>query len=167
MPVIIAALLLAASVIAVRSTAIGLFIEAVGVNRAAASLAGIHSRLLLVAIYTFSGLCARISGLIIAGDIRGADATNAGPWHEPDALLAVVTGGPSLLGGRFSIATSVMGALLLPAVNTGILVSGLPPEFNLVVKAGVIILILLMQSPLAGRMIEARRNSRLLSGKAP
>lgn len=167
MPVIIAAVLLAASVIAVRSTAIGLFIEAVGVNRAAASLAGIHSRLLLVAIYTFSGLCAGMSGIIIAGDIRGADANNAGLWLELDAILAVVIGGTSLLGGRFSIAMSVMGAIIIQAMNTGILVSGFPPEFNLVVKAGVIILILLMQSPLAGRMIEARRNSRLLSGKAP
>ncbi|WP_454747229.1 ABC transporter permease [Ciceribacter selenitireducens] len=166
MPVIIAAVLLVASVAAVRSTAIGLFIEAVGVNRVAASLAGIRSRLLLVSIYTFSGLCAGISGIIIAGDIRGADANNAGLWLELDAILAVVIGGTSLLGGRFSIAMSVMGAIIIQAMNTGILVSGFPPEFNLVVKAGVIILILLMQSPLAGRLIEARRNSRLLSGKS-
>lgn len=166
MPVIIAAVLLVASVVAVRSTAIGLFIEAVGVNRVAASLAGIRSRLLLVSIYTFSGLCAGISGIIIAGDIRGADANNAGLWLELDAILAVVIGGTSLLGGRFSIAMSVMGAIIIQAMNTGILVSGFPPEFNLVVKAGVIILILLMQSPLAGRLIEARRNSRLLSGKS-
>ncbi|MBV2185022.1 MAG: ABC transporter permease [Rhizobium sp.] len=166
MPVIIAAVLLVASVMAVRSTAIGLFIEAVGVNRVAASLAGIRSRLLLVSIYTFSGLCAGISGIIIAGDIRGADANNAGLWLELDAILAVVIGGTSLLGGRFSIGMSVLGAIIIQAMNTGILVSGFPPEFNLVVKAGVIILILLMQSPLAGRLIEARRNSRLLSGKS-
>ncbi|GEO86193.1 monosaccharide-transporting ATPase [Ciceribacter naphthalenivorans] len=165
MPVIIAAGLLCVSVVAVRSTALGLFIEAVGVNRAAASLAGIHSRLLLVSIYTFSGLCAGIAGIIVAGDIRGADANNAGLWLELDAILAVVIGGTSLLGGRFSIAMSVTGAIIIQAMNTGILVSGFPPEFNLVVKAGVIILILLMQSPLAGRLIEARRNSRLLSGK--
>ncbi|MCM2403255.1 ABC transporter permease [Rhizobium sp. S153] len=165
MPVLIAACLLIISVVAVRSTAIGLFIEAVGVNRTAASLAGIHSRLLLLAIYTFSGFCAAISGIIVAGDIRGADANNAGLWLELDAILAVVIGGTSLLGGRFSIAMSVIGAIIIQAMNTGILVSGFPPEFNLVVKAGVIILILLMQSPLAGRLVEARRNRRLLSGK--
>ncbi|MCM2397387.1 ABC transporter permease [Rhizobium sp. S95] len=166
MPVLIAACLLIISVVAVRSTAIGLFIEAVGVNRTAASLAGIHSRLLLLAIYTFSGFCAAISGIIVAGDIRGADANNAGLWLELDAILAVVIGGTSLLGGRFSIAMSVIGAIIIQAMNTGILVSGFPPEFNLVVKAGVIILILLMQSPLAGRLVEARRNRRLLSGKS-
>ena len=167
MPVIIAAVLLLIAVFAVRSSAIGLFIEAVGVNRAAASLAGIRSELLIVAVYGFSGFCAAISGLIVAGDIKGADANNAGLWLELDAILAVVIGGTSLLGGRFSIAMSVLGAIIIQAMNTGILVSGFPPEFNLVVKAGVIILIFTMQSPLATRIIESRRTTRTLSGKKP
>jgi galactofuranose transport system permease protein len=166
MPVVIAAILMVLAVFLVRSTAIGLFIEAVGVNRAAASLAGIRSRLLLIAVYGFSGFCAAISGIIVAGDIRGADANNAGLWLELDAILAVVIGGTSLLGGRFSIVMSVLGAIIIQAMNTGILVSGFPPEFNLVVKAGVIILILVMQSPLATRFIEIRQNMRTLSGKA-
>lgn len=163
MPVVIAAALLIIAVFLVRSSAIGLFIESVGVNRAAASLAGIRSGLLLVAVYGFSGFCAAISGLIVAGDIKGADANNAGLWLELDAILAVVIGGTSLLGGRFSIAMSVMGAIIIQAMNTGILVSGFPPEFNLVVKAGVIILIFIMQSPLAARLFELRQTMRLLS----
>jgi len=51
---------------------------------------------------------------------------------------------------------AVVGALIIQAMNTGILVSGFPPEFNLVVKAGMIILILLIQSPLAGQMFGRR-----------
>jgi ribose/xylose/arabinose/galactoside ABC-type transport system permease subunit len=43
---------------------------------------------------------------------------------------------------------AVVGALIIQAMNTGILVSGFPPEFNLIVKAGMIILILMLQSPL-------------------
>ena len=166
MPVVIAIVLLALSVFLVRSSAVGLFIESVGVNRAAASLAGIRSGLLLVAVYGFSGFCAAVSGLIVAGDIKGADANNAGLWLELDAILAVVIGGTSLLGGRFSIAMSVLGAIIIQAMNTGILVSGFPPEFNLVVKAGVIILIFTMQSPLAARFIESRKNARALARKA-
>lgn len=165
MPVVIAAILLILSILLVRSSAIGLFIEAVGVNRAAASLAGIRSGLLLVAVYGFSGFCAAVSGLIVAGDIRGADANNAGLWLELDAILAVVIGGTSLLGGRFSIAMSVLGAIIIQAMNTGILVSGFPPEFNLVVKAAVIILIFIMQSPLAASFIEFRQTARLLARK--
>jgi simple sugar transport system permease protein len=153
MPVVIALALMILVTLAVRKTAIGLFIEAVGVNRSAATLAGIRSRLLLIAVYAVSGLCAAIAGIIVAGDIRGADANNAGLWLELDAILAAVIGGTSLLGGRFSIVMSVVGALIIQAMNTGILVSGYPPEFNLVVKAGMITLILMIQSPFAGRLL--------------
>jgi galactofuranose transport system permease protein len=149
MPAVIAVVLMILAHFLVRRTAIGLFIEAVGINRSAASYAGLRSKSLLVAVYAFSGLCAAIAGVIAAADIRGADANNAGLWLELDAILAVVVGGTSLLGGRFSIPLSVLGAIIIQAMNTGILVSGFKPEFNLIVKAGVIILILVIQSPKA------------------
>lgn len=152
MAAVIAAVLLIAAHLLVRRTALGLFIESVGVNRSAATYAGLRSKSLLVAVYTFSGFCAAIAGIIAAADIRGADANNAGLWLELDAILAVVIGGTSLLGGRFSIPMSVLGAIIIQAMNTGILVSGFRPEFNLIVKAGVIILILVIQSPKAGKL---------------
>lgn len=156
MPVIIALVLMVLATVAVRRTALGLLIEAVGVNRSAARFAGISSRLLLIVVYVFCGFCAAVAGLIAAGDIRGADANNAGLWLELDAILAVVIGGTSLLGGRFSIPMSVLGALIIQAMNTGILISGFSPQFNLVVKSGVIILILVLQSPLAGKLLRRR-----------
>ncbi|WEJ58332.1 ABC transporter permease [Devosia sp. FJ2-5-3] len=156
MAAVIALVLMVLVTLLVRRTAIGLFIEAVGVNRAAASLAGIRSRMLLLLVYSLSGLCAAIAGIIVAGDIRGADANNAGLWLELDAILAVVIGGTSLLGGRFSVPLAVVGALIIQAMNTGILVSGFPPEFNLIVKAGLIFIVLLIQSPLAARLAPAR-----------
>jgi len=152
MAAVIAFALLVVVTLLVRKTAIGLFIEAVGVNRSAATLAGIRSRMLLILVYALSGLCAAIAGIIVSADIRGADANNSGLWLELDAILAVVIGGTSLLGGRFSIPMSVVGAIIIQAMNTGILVSGFPPEFNLMVKAGMIFLILLIQSPYAANM---------------
>jgi simple sugar transport system permease protein len=47
---------------------------------------------------------------------------------------------------------SVLGAIIIQAMNTGILISGFSPEFNLVVKSGVIILILILQSPLSASL---------------
>lgn len=151
-PVLIAAALLLLATLAVRRSALGLLIEAVGVNRAAARFAGISAALLLLVVYAFSGFCAAISGVIVAADIHGADANNAGLWLELDAILAVVIGGTSLLGGRFSIPMSVLGAMIIQSMNTGILVSGFRPEFNLIVKAGIIIAILVLQSPVAARL---------------
>jgi simple sugar transport system permease protein len=76
----------------------------------------------------------------------GADANNAGLWLELDAILAVVIGGTSLFGGRFSLVLAVVGALIIQAMNTGILLSGYPPELNLLVKAVVVLTVLLLQS---------------------
>ncbi len=104
-----------------------------------------------IAVYMWCGLCAAIAGLIVTADIRGADANNAGLWLELDAILAVVIGGTSLFGGRFSLGLSVVGALIIQAMNTGILLSGFKPEYNLIVKALVVLGVLLAQSPvLAG-----------------
>lgn len=133
----------------VRRTALGMLIEALGINRRAAMLSGVSTGVLLIAAYVLSGLCAALAGIIAAADIRGADANNAGLWLELDAILAVVVGGTSLLGGRFSIAASLLGALIIQSINTGILLSGFPPEFNLIIKAAIIVLILVIQSPRA------------------
>ncbi|CUU23962.1 galactofuranose ABC transporter, ATP-binding protein YtfT [Duffyella gerundensis] len=130
-----------------RKTALGLFIEAVGINLRAARNAGVNGWLVVMSTYVISGLCAAVAGLIVAADIRGADANNAGLWLELDAILAVVIGGASLLGGRFSLALSLIGALIIQAMNTGILLSGFPPELNQVVKAVVVMCVLLLQSP--------------------
>ncbi|MDK4735770.1 ABC transporter permease [Rhizobium sp. CNPSo 3490] len=147
MPVVIWLLVGLLVILLVRRTALGMLLEAVGINRRASTLSGIQTPVLLMAVYMLSGLCASIAGIIVAADIKGADANNAGLWLELDAILAVVVGGNSLLGGRFSIVGSLIGAMIIQAVNTGILSSGFPPEFNLIIKAVIIIVILVIQSP--------------------
>lgn len=138
-----------------RLTALGLFVEAVGTNPRASRLSGINSTGLLIAVYAWSGVMAAFAGLIAAADIRGADANNAGLWLELDAILAVVIGGASLYGGRFSIALTLLGASIMQALKTGILRSGLPPEMNLVLMAAVVAIVLALQSPVAGGWIAA------------
>ncbi len=145
----------------VRRTALGLLIEAIGINRPASALAGVNAQVLLIAVYVASGLCAALAGIIVTADIRGADANNAGLWLELDAILAVVIGGTSLLGGRFSIAASLLGALIIQTIDTGILLAGFPSEFNLVIKAGLVVVILVLQSPkLSPHLSRKLRRSR-------
>ena len=69
-----------------RKTALGLFIEAVGINLRAARNAGVNGWLVVMSAYLISGFCAAVAGLIVAADIRGADANNAGLWLELDAI---------------------------------------------------------------------------------
>ena len=146
-PVIIALVTLLIFWLFTRKTALGMFIEAVGINIRAAKNAGVNTRIVVMLTYVLSGVCAAIAGVIVTADIRGADANNAGLWLELDAILAVVIGGGSLMGGRFNLLLSVVGALIIQGMNTGILLSGFPPELNQVVKAVVVLCVLIVQSP--------------------
>ena len=146
-PVVVVVGMLIVTGAVVRGSALGLLIEATGGNARASELAGIGTRGMILAVYVWCGLCAALAGVIAAADIMGADANNAGLWLELDAILAVVIGGTSLFGGRFSLVLAMVGALIIQAMNTGILLSGYPPEFNLVVKAAVVLVVLLLQSP--------------------
>ena len=146
-PVAITLGMLLLTLLLVRGTALGVLIEATGANARASELAGIGTWAVTIAAYVWCGLCAAVAGVISAADILGADANNAGLWLELDAILAVVIGGTSLFGGQFSVILAVLGALIIQAMNTGILLSGYRPELNLVVKAVVVIAVLLLQSP--------------------
>ena len=166
-PVVIATGMLILTGAVVRGSALGLLIEATGGNARASELAGVGTRAMILAVYVWCSVCAALAGVIAAADIMGADANNAGLWLELDAILAVVIGGTSLFGGRFSLVLAVLGALTIQAMNTGILLSGYPPEFNLLVKAVVVIAVLLLQSPrLAGFSGVAGFAARLRGAKA-
>ncbi len=145
-PIIIAAAVFILAYLFVRRTALGLMIESVGSNDRASFYAGINARAIKLLVYVISGLCAAIAGLIVTADIKGADANNAGLWLELDAVLAVVLGGTMLTGGRFYLGASVVGALIIQSIQTGIFVAGLPVTFNLIVQAVVILTILLIHS---------------------
>jgi simple sugar transport system permease protein len=84
--------------------------------------------------------------MIVASDIKAADANNAGLYLELDAILAVVIGGTALAGGRFYLTSSLAGALLIQTLTTTILTRNIPVEFTLVVKALVIVAVCLLQS---------------------
>lgn len=146
-PAVIALTATALLTLLARGTALGLFVKALGINPRASRLAGIETRGLLLGVYALSGLTAAIAGVIATADIRGADANNVGLWLELDAILAVVLGGASLFGGRLSFVLTLIGALSLQTLKTGILLAGFPPELNLIAMAGVVSLVLIVQSP--------------------
>ncbi|CAN5369559.1 ABC transporter permease [soil metagenome] len=133
--------------LAITRTALGLFIQAVGINPMAARVAGVNSRRLVIGAYAFCGLCAGIAGLLISSNVKSADGNNAGQLLELDAILAVTLGGTALTGGRFSLVGSVIGALIIQTLTYAIYSLGVPHEIKLVVKAVVVFLVMLLQSP--------------------
>ena len=85
--------------------------------------------------------------MCIRDSVKSADGNNAGMLMELDAILAVTLGGTALTGGRFTLAGTVIGALIIQTLTYAIYSLGVPPEINLVVKAVVVFVVMLMQSP--------------------
>jgi simple sugar transport system permease protein len=150
-----------------RRTALGLLLESIGVNPEASRLAGVRYRTIVFAVYVFSALCAGVAGLMIASNISAADANNAGLWIEMDAILAVVIGGTSLLGGRFSLTGTILGALIIQTLTTTVYTAGIPPETTLVFKALVVIAVCLMQAPKFRALVRNRRPRRTSAHRTP
>lgn len=129
-----------------RRTAIGLFVESVGTNASSSFYSGINEKNIKLLAYVFCSFCAGIAGIIISSNVKSADANNVGLFMELDAILAVVIGGTLMSGGRFSLAGSVLGALLIQSVTTTIYAFGVPPEVVLVVKSLVVLFVVLLYS---------------------
>lgn len=140
---------LALTALLMNRTALGLFIRAIGVNPVATRLVGLRSNALVFGVYTFSGLTAALAGVLISSNVRSADGNNAGLLLELDAILAVTLGGTSLLGGRFSLAGTVVGALIIQTLTYTTYSIGVPPEATLVVKAAVVLVVSVIQSATA------------------
>ena len=130
----------------IRRTALGLLLESVGANATASRLIGINARLVKLSAYVLCGLLAAWAGVVMTADTHTSDPVSVGLYIELDAILAVVIGGGSLSGGRIHLGMTVLGVLVIQALTTSILTSGLPPEYNLVVKAVVVLFVLLLQS---------------------
>ncbi|MDQ1834607.1 ABC transporter permease [Massilia sp. CCM 9029] len=142
----VVAVVFAVIALMMRKTALGLFIQAVGINPVAARLAGLKTASLIIFVYVFCAACAGLAGLMISSNIKSADANNAGLLLELDAILAVTLGGTSLAGGKFSLVGSVIGALIIQTLTYTIYSLGVPPEVNMVVKSVVVFLVCLSQS---------------------
>ena len=140
-----------------RRTALGVLTEAVGINPEASRLAGVRSRGITWSVYIASGFLSGIAGIIYASNTMAADAINAGYLIELYAILAVVLGGTSLMGGKFSLAGTVIGVFTVQTLRLTILFFGVPSAQAPVVFAVVVIIVVLIQSPLVHRW--ARRMS--------
>jgi len=149
---LVAGLLLLTALVT-RRTAIGLFIESVGINPVAARFSGINAKNILLGVYIFSGFCAGVSGLVVCSTVMSADGNNAGNLYELDAILAVVLGGTSLNGGKFYLLGSMIGALIIQTLTTTIYAFNVAPEISQVVKALVVYGVSLLQSETFRRRI--------------
>jgi simple sugar transport system permease protein len=154
-PVLLSLGMLGVAALLTRKTAIGLFVESVGDNQTASTYAGIRAGRVKFLVYAFSGLCAGLAGLVAASNIKCADSNHAGLFLELDAILAVVIGGTSLTGGRFYLAGAIVGALFIQALTTTMYMRNVSADVAPVPKALAILIVCVLQSPVARGKIAA------------
>jgi simple sugar transport system permease protein len=140
--------------VSTRRTAIGMFIESVGINARASFFSGINERRIKLLAYAICGLCAGLAGLVASANIKTSDANNIGLTYELDAILAVVIGGTVLgAGGRFSLLASLIGAVVMQAVTTSMYALGVPAFALQAIKGLVVILVILLYSDQARSLL--------------
>lgn len=161
-PFIVAIVVVALTSLLLRKTALGMYIQSVGINKRASRLVGIKSVMIIFLTYAYCGFCAGLSGLIASSRIYSADANNIGLNMELDAILAVAIGGNSLGGGKFSIAGSVIGAYTIQALTTTLYAMHVSSDQVPVYKAVVVVIIVALQSPGLARFRKSLAQKREL-----
>ena len=167
MPIIITIVVVAAVALFTRKTAFGAFVESVGVNPSASRLSGIKSASVILIVFALTGLLSGIAGLIYSSRIMSNDSNNAGLNFEMDAILAVVIGGTNMAGGRFSLAGTVVGSLIIRTIVTFVYYFGIVSEATMAFKALIIAVVIVLQSePVREYFSKRARGARAVRGGA-
>ena len=109
---LIALLVVVAGWVILMHTGFGRALFAVGGNREAARVSGIHVDRTKILVYTLAGLLAAIAGLVLVGRMNSANALMA-DGAELQSISAVVIGGTNLFGGEGGVIGSLFGALIM------------------------------------------------------
>ena len=135
----IAAGIVVAATVLLKRTRFGRYVYAVGGNEEAAKLSGLNVKRIKLMVYTAAGALSAVGGLIVTSRLNSATPI-AGEGFELDSIAAVVIGGTSLSGGRGSVLGTVLGALIIGVLNSGLVIMGVDPFWQTVIKGLVILL---------------------------
>ena len=159
-PIVITAVCVAVITILLKKSALGMYIQSVGINAKASRISGLNSRRIMFLTYVLCGTFAGIAGIVASSRITSADSNNIGLYLEMDAILAVALGGNSLGGGRFNLAGSIIGAYTIQAITTTLYALGVSTTQAPVFKAIIVILIVAVQSEPVRAYMKKRRLAR-------
>lgn len=128
-----------------NKTRFGKNIFAIGGNPEAAKVSGVNVPLNLIMVYALSGVFYAFGGLLEAGRI-GSATNNLGFMYELDAIAACVVGGVSFAGGVGSVAGVVTGVIIFTVINYGLTYIGVNPYWQYIIKGGIIIFAVALDS---------------------
>jgi fructose transport system permease protein len=124
---------------ALRNTAPGRHVYAVGNAPEAARLTGIATRRVLLGVYATAGLMYGIASLLAVAR-TGVGDPQAGQTEALDAITAVVLGGTSLFGGRGIVLGTLIGALIVGVFRNGLTLMGVSSIYQILITGILVIL---------------------------
>ena len=124
---------------ALRETAAGRHLYAVGNAPEAARLAGIPTRRVLLSVYVLASAFYGVAALLLVAR-TGVGDPNAGQTENLDAITAVVLGGTSLFGGRGSVLGTLVGALIVGVFRNGLTLMGVSSVYQILITGILVIL---------------------------
>jgi inositol transport system permease protein len=142
-PIILLVVVAVGAHLMLNNTRFGRHVYAIGGNEQAARVSGISISRTKMGIYTFSGTLAALGGIILAGRI-GSGNPQLGTGSELDAITAAVIGGTSFSGGIGTVWGSIVGALIIGSLNTGLDLLNVSPFAQQVVKGVIIVLAIII-----------------------
>jgi simple sugar transport system permease protein len=152
-PILIVCVCLAIMALILRFTNLGLYAQAVGINENAARLNGINPIRMKMLVFIILGVCVAIAGSVNVCRMGSLNHKTALLDIEMDAILAVAIGGNALIGGKFSMVGSVMGAYIIRALQTTLYAMEVSSDAIKAYKAVVIIAIVLIGSPVVKKYV--------------
>lgn len=138
-------------------TRAGRFIYAHGDNAEAAALTGIPVRPFTTIEYMLSASIGFIGGLVIAGSVGGFNTQVIDGSLIYDVLLVVVVGGISLVGGRGSVLSVVVGTALIGVMLNGMTILNMNTHEQDIVKGLILLGALVLDNRLHPRDEETVR----------
>jgi erythritol transport system permease protein len=132
----------------------GRHVYAIGGNERAAELSGVRVSRTKILVYSISGFCSALVGLIVASQLVAAHPMT-GDSYELTAIAAVVLGGTSLAGGRGSMGGTLIGAFVIGVLGDGLVMMGVSSFWQKVIKGAVIVLAVIIDQ------VQARMQERI------
>jgi ribose transport system permease protein len=158
-PLLVIALLIGVALIVLfHLTALGREILAAGANARAAELSGVPVGRVVIVAHTLSGVLAASAGLMLMTRLGAAMPSVGQDWLLP-SFLAPVLGGTLLAGGAVSVVGTILGALLVATMRSGLLILQVG-NFWLQLFLGLILLFAVMLDRYRGVYIERRSLGR-------
>ena len=154
-PLILMAVLFVLCLFLFYKTKFGYYCKAVGGNSESARVAGIRVDRIQITAFTFMGLLAGVSGLILTG-LMNAGMPDIGDSLAMDAITAAVLGGTAISGGIGTMWGTLLGALIMSVLSTGLSLLGAQSQVQMLVNGIVIIAAILMDNALKSKNVVSK-----------